>query len=105
MNLLPAKQPDYILMATILILLSFGIIMVFSSSYIMAYKWYGDSFYFFNRQLFSALIALAVFFITMKIDYRFWRKFAIPILIVSILLLLLLYVPGFQICQGCPKMV
>ncbi len=95
MNLLPAKQPDYILMATILILLSFGIIMVFSSSYIMAYKWYGDSFYFFNRQLLSALIALAVFFITMKINYRFWRKFAIPILIVSILLLLLLYVPGF----------
>ncbi|HOF02981.1 MAG TPA: FtsW/RodA/SpoVE family cell cycle protein, partial [Atribacterota bacterium] len=94
MNRLPVKQPDYILIAIILVLISFGIIMVFSSSYIMADKWYGDSFYFFTRQLFSAFIALLVFFVTMKIDYHYWKKFAIPLLIVSIFLLLILYLPG-----------
>lgn len=94
MSRLPVKQPDYILIAIILVLISFGIIMVFSSSYIMADKWYGDSFYFFTRQLFSAFIALLVFFVTMKIDYHYWKKFAIPLLIVSIFLLLILYLPG-----------
>ena len=88
------KQPDYLLLATIFLLLVFGVIMVFSSSYVMAYKWYGNSFYFFNRQLISAIIAVIVFTIAMKIDFHFWRKIAIPVLIISIFLLFLLYVPG-----------
>ena len=88
------KQPDYLLLTTIFLLLVFGVIMVFSSSYVMAYKWYGNSFYFFNRQLISAIIAVIVFTIAMKIDFHFWRKIAIPVLIISIFLLFLLYVPG-----------
>ncbi len=94
MNLSPAKQPDYMLIAIIFALVFFGIIMVFSSSYIMAYKWYGDSYYFFTKQAFSALIAIIVFLVTMNIDYQFWRKFATPILIISLFLLIILYIPG-----------
>ncbi len=95
MNLTQTRQPDYILLATIFLLLTFGVIMVFSSSYIMAYKWYGNSFYFFSRQAFYAVISVIVFFVAMKVDYHFWRKIAIPILILSILLLGMLYFPGF----------
>ena len=95
MNLTQTKQPDYILLATIFLLLTFGVIMVFSSSYIMAYKWYGNSFYFFSRQAFYAVISVIVFFVAMNVDYHFWRKIAIPILILSILLLGMLYFPGF----------
>lgn len=95
MNSLQTEQPDYILLATIFLLLTFGIIMVFSSSYIMAYEWYGDSFYFFTRQAIYAMIAVLVFFVAMKVDYHLWRKFAIPILILSIFLLIMIYFPGF----------
>ena len=95
MNLSQRKQPDYILLATIFLFLTFGVIMVFSSSYIMAYKWYGNSYYFFNRQALYALISVIVFFIAMKVDYHLWRKFAIPVLILSILLLSMLYFPAF----------
>jgi cell division protein FtsW len=95
MNLSQTRQPDYILLATIFLLLTIGIIMVFSSSYIMAYKWYGNSFYFFSRQVIFAGIALLVFLVAIKIDYHLWRKFAIPILLLSIFLLIMLYMPGF----------
>ncbi len=94
MNPFSAKQPDYILIAIIYVLISLGIIMVFSSSYVMAYKWYGDSFYFFTRQAFSALIATIIFLVAMKIDYQYWRKFATPILLISLFLLIILYIPG-----------
>jgi cell division protein FtsW len=94
MNLSQTKQPDYILLATIFLLLTIGIIMVFSSSYIMAYKWYGNSFYFFTRQAAYSVIAIVVFFIALRIDYHIWRKFAIPILLLSIFLLTMLYLPG-----------
>ncbi|MDD3631710.1 MAG: FtsW/RodA/SpoVE family cell cycle protein, partial [Atribacterota bacterium] len=94
MNTFSAKQPDYILIAIIYVLISLGIVMVFSSSYVMAYKWYGDSFYFFTRQAFSALIATIIFLVAMKIDYQYWRKFATPILLISLFLLIILYIPG-----------
>lgn len=94
MNIPITKQPDYILIAVIFILTSIGIIMVFSSSYVMAYKWYGNSFYFFYKHLLSFIIASIVFLITIRIDYHYWRKFAIPILIISLFLLSILYLPG-----------
>ena len=95
MDLSQTKQPDYILLASVFLLLVIGIIMVFSSSYIMAYKWYGSSFYFFSRQAVYAVMAIIVLLVTMKIDYHIWRKFAIPILLLSIILLIMLYFPGF----------
>ncbi|GAH12089.1 unnamed protein product, partial [marine sediment metagenome] len=48
------KSPDLWLFITVIILMAIGICMVFSSSYIMAYKWYGDSYYFLKRQLIYA---------------------------------------------------
>lgn len=94
MDLSQSKQPDYILMAAIFLLLIFGVIMVFSSSYIMAYKWYDSSYYFFSKQAISAVIAIIVLFIAMNIDYHYWQKFATLILILSIFLLVMLYFPG-----------
>lgn len=95
MNLSKGKQPDYILFTIIILLVILGVIMVFSSSYIMAYKWYHNSFYFFSRQAIFAVIAMVIFFIAMKIDYHFWQKFAIPILVLSVFLLVAIYFPGF----------
>ena len=94
MLLTKTKQPDYILFFFFSILLSLGICMVFSSSYIMAYRWYNNSFYFFIRQLIFTLIGVSAFIIALKTHYQIWRKFAVPILFLSILLLLLLYLPG-----------
>ncbi|MDD4363431.1 MAG: FtsW/RodA/SpoVE family cell cycle protein, partial [Atribacterota bacterium] len=85
MNISDNKQPDYFLLGIIFVLMTFGIIMVFSSSYIMAYKWYDNSYYFFNRQIINAFIAILAFIIALNIDYHFWQKVAIPVLILSIL--------------------
>jgi len=49
--LIDKKSPDLWLFVTVIILLAIGISMVFSSSYIMAYKWYGDSYYFFKKTI------------------------------------------------------
>ena len=71
MNLSQTRQPDYLLLATIFLLLTSGVIMVFSSSYITAYKWYGNSFYFFSKQAVYAIISVIIFFVAMQIDYNF----------------------------------
>jgi len=72
--LIDKKSPDLWLFVTVIILLAIGISMVFSSSYIMAYKWYGDSYYFLKRQLIYAIIALAAFFFATYTDYHNYKK-------------------------------
>jgi len=48
--LVEKRSPDLWLFIVVILLVAVGICMVFSSSYIMAYKWYGDSYYFLKRR-------------------------------------------------------
>jgi len=88
------RFPDLWLFITVIILMAIGICMVFSSSYIMAYKWYGDSYFFLKRQLIYAIIALIAFFFAIYTDYHYYKKFTLPILILSIALLSMVYIPS-----------
>lgn len=64
--------------------------MLFSASYTYAYyNEDGDSAYFFKRQLVFALVGVAAMFIVSKVRYDYFKLFAIPVLLVSWLLLIL----------------
>jgi cell division protein FtsW len=75
-------------------LLTIGIIMVFSSSFVTAQTTYGDGFYFLKRQLLWALLGILGMIVLMRIDYRIYQKWAKPFFIVAIMLLLVVLVPG-----------
>lgn len=87
----PTRKVDFILFATIMLLLSIGIIMVYSaSSYIALHKkmFNNDSMFFLKRQLAFGILGVIIMYITMGIDYHKYKKFAfwiflgcIPILI------------------------
>lgn len=88
------RTPDLILFWVTLCLLGIGIIMVFSASSVTSFVKYSDSAYFLKRQLAWTIIAVAVMVVVMNLDYRIWRRFAIPILLVAILLLVVVLIPG-----------
>jgi len=98
--LIEKRSPDLWLFIAVILLLAIGICMVFSSSYIMAYKWYGDSYYFLKRQLIYAIIAILAFFFAIYADYHCYKKLNIPILILSITLLSMVYIPGIGRTAG-----
>ncbi|MCX7843588.1 MAG: putative lipid II flippase FtsW [Clostridia bacterium] len=89
------KKPfDFWIFMTVLILLSLGIIMVFSASSAHAFNYMHDTYYFLKRQLVSALIGLAVMLATMQIDYRKLGKWSPLLLAASIAMLVLVLIPG-----------
>lgn len=95
---MPKKQvPDFVVFIVTLLLLTIGIIMVFSASYVAAETRYGDGFYFFKRQLVWALIGIAGMTAVMKIDYSCFKKWALPIFSISVFLLVLVLIPGVGI--------
>lgn len=85
---------DTVLIFSITTLLVLGIIMVASASISIADRGHADPFYYLNRQLIRTLLGLILSYIVFKIPLKYWQQMG-PILIVSsILLLLILFVPG-----------
>ncbi|ADL07713.1 stage V sporulation protein E [Thermosediminibacter oceani] len=88
------KPPDFAILLVVLVLLCFGIVMVFSSSSVWAYYMHKDSLYFLKRQLVSALLGLIAMVYFMNYDYWKIKKYEKIILLVMYLLLILVLIPG-----------
>ncbi len=85
-------KPDRVLFLVTLILVGFGIAMVFSSSAIVAKEKFGDPNYFSFKQFISAALGLAVMFVVMKIDYHTYRHPAIVFSALAVVVALLVLV-------------
>jgi cell division protein FtsW len=72
-----------------LTLLIIGLVMLFSASYANAYYLHGSSYFFISRQALFAALGVAVMIAVSYFDYHHLHKFAIPILLFSYLMLVL----------------
>ncbi len=88
------KSLDFILFFTVIALLSFGVVMVYSSSAVSAYVNFNDSYYFFKRQIIWVTLGIVAMLFTLHIDYHVWRRLATPVLITTVVLLILVLIPG-----------
>ena len=81
--------------ATIVILLiCIGIVMIYSSSGIYALQELKDNAYFLNRHLLFLCIGFVLMMLAMMMDYRELQKFAKPILLLAVVMLVLVLIPG-----------
>ena len=95
-NLIDRESIDIKLVYTLFALLFFGLIMIASAGISYSRIHFGDEYYFFKHQLFFGVIpGLVILFIVQKINYNFWKKMAFPMFIISLLFLVLVFVPGF----------
>ena len=92
--------PDIIIFVTTLALLGIGIIMVFSSSSVMAYHEVGDAYFYLKRQAMWAVMGLVALVTLMNIDYRVWKKFSVVAIVGVIALLTLVLIPGVGVVVG-----
>ena len=84
-----SRHYDKSLLATALLLVAIGTVMVFSASTNISMENYGNGTHFFRRHLFRAVIGLVFMIAAMIVDYRIFKKIASPLLIGSVLLLIL----------------
>lgn len=91
------RPPDFTFLMCVLILLCFGIVMVFSSSSAWAYYQYKDSLYFLKKQLLWSLFGVIAMVYFLNFDYRKIKKVAFPLLLLNYLLLILVLIPGIGV--------
>ncbi|MFW9604697.1 MAG: putative lipid II flippase FtsW [Trichlorobacter sp.] len=85
---------DVVLLILVVCLTGFGIIMVYSASSVMAAKNFHDGAYFLKRQLLFAIVGFGIVYATMQTDYTIWRKYAVPLLVISLIMLVVVLIPG-----------
>ena len=91
-----SNKLDLNLIFTIFFLLFFGLIMIASAGVGYSENRFGDPYYFFKHQLFFGVIpGLIAFYLAQKIKYSFWKKISFPLFAISIVFLILVFIPGF----------
>jgi cell division protein FtsW len=92
--------PDFVIVAAILLLLSIGVLMVYSASAAFAYHKYGDAFYFAKRQLLFAALGVFLMFWISQIDPKRFKEWAKLGLILCFILLIVVLIPGVGILRN-----
>ena len=70
-----------------------GLVMVLSASSVEALARYGSSWVFFEKQLLWLVLGAVAMVLTMRVDYRRWRKWSLPLMAASLALLFAVLVP------------
>src|SRR4030043_541161 len=87
----------YFLFILTLILSIIGLIMISSSSISVGERYFNDPYWFIRRQVIWWTISFVFFILASKINYHYYKRFSNIIILLSIGLLALVFIPGFGI--------
>lgn len=88
---------DYNMLFILVVLIGFGLVMLYSSSSYTATNKFGDSAYYLKHQLQSMALGLIPMFLCIAIDYRVWKHFGFLAYFVSFFLCIAVFIPGIGV--------
>lgn len=92
--------PDVWMIGSIALILAIGLVMVYSASAVLAFREFGDAFYYLKRQLLFAALGIGAMTFAANTDYWVWRKTAMAGLLICFSLLLIVLIPGIGVVRG-----
>lgn len=95
-----SQTPDIVIVVAIVLLLTIGVLMVYSASAAFAYHKYDDAFYFAKRQFLFASLGVFLMFWIAKLDPEKFREWAKPGIVICFILLLIVLIPGVGILRN-----
>src|SRR5207249_513699 len=93
----PMSLTVVLLLAVVVALSVIGLIWVLSASSVAALRAYGSAWVYFERQLVWLAAGGLALVGAARLDYRRWRRLSVPLLALSVVLLLLVLVPGLGV--------
>ena len=90
-------------LATLAVIMIFGLVMLFSASYTTGYLRMGDSFHYIKQQALCMMLGLGCMFLMSYVDHRFLRKMVVPgyIIVLAMLAVTLTMAP----LNGCRRWI
>ncbi len=84
-------------LAAVVVLSLFGILMVYDSSVAIAIRDFGNQYYYAREQVKWLGLGYVVLTVFSFVDYRVWRPLALPVLLATLVLLLMVFLPGIGV--------
>ena len=101
-----SRKQAHLLSACVLLLTGLGLITLFSSSYMFADRFFGDSYHFIKRQALFGIAGIVLFFICSRINLEKIRKLIMPLVALSAILCALTLIPGIGVeRQGASRWI
>lgn len=91
------KRVDFILLGTVIVLTLFGLLMVYDASSFVAYRDFNDKYHLVKDQLKWVIIGFTGLTFASFFNYKQFYNLSLPFLIGSIVLLGLVFIPGFGV--------
>lgn len=92
--------PDIWFLIILLLLVCYGLVMLFSAGYAVALYRRGDAYTYIRPQLLFAAFGAAAMYAASLVDYHIWHKLAWPVMGVSlVLLVIVLFMPEYNGCK------
>ena len=92
--------PDIWFLIILMLLVCYGLVMLFSAGYAVALYRRGDAYTYIRPQLLFAAFGAAAMYAASLVDYHIWHKLAWPIMGVSLALLaIVLFMPEYNGCK------
>ena len=91
---------DKVLLIVTVILVIFGLLMVYSASNVVALYKYDDAYYFIKRQAIFAGIGISLMILIINIDIYKLYKYSTLIFLISLVCLILVLIPGIGMVRG-----
>ena len=88
------KKLNILLLIIVTIMALYGIIMIYSASSVWAQYKFNDAFHFAKYQFIFFIISFLCMLIVKKIDYNLYKRHSNKILLLSLILLILVLIPG-----------
>ena len=88
------KKVDFLLLGSIIIISIFGLIMIYSASYVWAEYKFADPFKFLKNQGTFFILGLFMLWFVSRIDYHIYYEKANLIFTICLILLVLVLIPG-----------
>jgi cell division protein FtsW len=92
-----AGKVDGWLLIIVLTLLCIGIVTVYSASAFQAARYQGDASYYFQRELMWTILGVVAMLLTLRVDYRQWRRFSLVGMLIILPLLLIVLKFGVNV--------
>lgn len=97
-------KPDWVIAGAVILLIAFGVLMVFDASLVEAFHEIGDKWYFIRNQSQFAVIGLLVAVCALIFPIKKLEPLALPLIILALFFLLVVLIPGVgQKVQGARR--
>ncbi len=91
------KKIDHIFILVIFFLTSLGLLIIYDASSFVAFRDFGDKYHYLKEQAFWGALGVLFMMFFLRFDYHKFYQIALPLIIVSIILLSLVFIPGIGV--------